>query len=151
MIMISVDMVNHEILLNKLERYGFNDINWFYSYLTEKKQCVKIDSQYSSFKINQCGVPQGSVLGPTLFNLYENDICYLNLKSSILMYADDVVIYCTHRDPEIIINIWQEDLRRLYKWSTMNKLSVSLKKLKYMSVGRKAGVRNCTVTSVWKD
>lgn len=137
------DTVDHEILSNKLNRYGFADIAWFNSYLTNRSQCVKIDSHYSSFKINPCGVPQGSVLGPTMFNLYLNDICNVDLKSCILLYADDVVVYYTNSNPDIIISTLQEDLGRLYQWSINNKLSISVNKSKFMILGRKSSVKKC--------
>lgn len=141
------DTVNHEILLNKLNNYGFVDFSWFKSYLVNRSQCVKIDSSYSSFKTNPCGVPQGSVLGPTLFNLYLNDICNLKLNSKILLYADDVVVFCADKDPNQIISTLQKDLVKLYEWSINNKLSISFPKSKYMIIGRKAGVRKCTITT----
>ena len=57
------DTVNHEILLNKLEHYGVRDsmLNWFKSYLIERKQYISFNGQSSELLINNCGVPQGSV------------------------------------------------------------------------------------------
>ena len=67
------DTVNHEILLNKLEHYGVRGsmLKWFHSYLIDRKQFVSFNGESSKLFNNNCGVPQGSVLGPLLFfNIY---------------------------------------------------------------------------------
>ena len=87
------DTIDHVILLSKLHDYGFRGpiVSVLHSFLSNRKQFVQIGNQMSSLKCIQCGVPQGSVLGPLLFILYVNDIPSF-VNSDVKLSADDTTI-----------------------------------------------------------
>ena len=89
------DTVNHDILLNKLEHYGIRDsmLDWFRSYLKDRKQYVSINEQSSELLINNCGVLQGSVLGPLLFLIYINGLPNISKILNFYLFADYTNIY----------------------------------------------------------
>ena len=93
------DSVNHNILLFKLEQYGVRGVanNLLGSYLSNRKQFVHGDGFSSSLLDIDIGVPQGSVLGPILFLIYINDLCYCSDFKTTL-YADDSVLTLSHKN-----------------------------------------------------
>lgn len=91
----AVDTVSRPILLRKMETFGIrgSPLAWFNSYLSARKQRVKIDNYTSDFSEAKFGVLQGSVLGPTMFLVYINSLCTLNLEGAkIFAFAYDTVI-----------------------------------------------------------
>ena len=90
------DSINHNLLLAKLSAYGVTDdaLQLLRSYLTDRKQHVKIDGNLSDWQIMKCGVPQGSILGPLLFNIYMNDANFSDISSSLKWYYDQIFTPC---------------------------------------------------------
>ena len=92
------DCLPHDLLLAKLEAYGLDTkaLKLMLSYLSGRKQCVKIRNNFSLLKLILSGIPHGSILGPILFNIFMNDIFFL-LGSDLHNFADDNT-YCCCRD-----------------------------------------------------
>ena len=131
------DTIHHDILLYKLEYYGFRGIvlNWFKSYLENRKQFVRYQSCDSEYKNIKCGVPQGSILGPLLFILYVNDITTTTSLLDVILFADDTTLLYSHPDIPSKINLINNELRETSNWFKANKLSVNASKTNYMMLG----------------
>ena len=121
------DTVNHEILLKKLEHYGFRGVvnNWFRSYLTDRRQKVVINGFESESSILLHGVPQGSVLGPILFLIYINDLHRCIKYSTTYHFADDTNLLHVSKDYKTLQKKVNYDLFSLHKWLTANKISLN--------------------------
>ena len=109
------DTVNHEILLDKLNYYGFRGIinQWFRLYLQGRKQRVCVNGFVSEVTTIQHGVPQVSVLGPILFLLYINDLNKCIKYSDTFHFADDTNLLNISKDYKTLQNNVNRDLRSL--------------------------------------
>ena len=139
------DTLDHDILLQKLQYYGVSDIplRWLNSYLTERQQYVDFNGTKSISLPVQTGVPQGSILGPLLFIIYMNDVHMASNYFTPIVYADDTNLYSTlgafslttpintHNFKELSDSI-NTELNNISDWLAINKLSLNVKKTKYM-------------------
>lgn len=99
------DSLNHEILIRKLCLYGIRGkpLELLKSYLKHRRQYVSINKQNSSLLPIVCGVPQGSILGPLLFNVFINDIVTINSEVQFIMYADDCTLCVSGSDANRLV------------------------------------------------
>ena len=128
------DTVPHSLILRKLEVLGVKgkELEWFISYMKNRRQSVVIKNVTSEPKYMSIGVPQGSLLGVLLFQLLINDLPNsLGFVSSIL-YADDTTLYLTGRSLHFLRVKMQHDLGNLSLWLTANGLKLNVGKTKTM-------------------
>lgn len=133
------DMVNHDILLQKLNHYGIRGIanDWFRSYLENREQYVSVGGQNSNKQKLKYSVPQGSILGPLLFIIYINDMPNINKLAKFILYADDANIIITGNTLAEISSIFAELSSALTNWVSHNELLLNAKKTNYMIFTRK--------------
>lgn len=131
------DTINHSILLNKLEQYGIRGVagDWLKSYLTGRVQYVKMGQHASQSLGIVCGVPQGSVLGPKLFNVYINDIFSVSQSLKLILFADDTNIFYSSNNYHELLDTVNKELNTIKKWLDRNKLSLNIDKTKVMMFG----------------
>ena len=129
------DCVSHEIMLRKLNIYGFRgkSQDWFRSYLSERVQSVCFADEISENQGINCGVPQGSVLGPILFLLYVNDIADISTSGKFTIFADDATILWNSKESKDLSEVINTDLKTIKQWCDANKLCLNISKTSVMS------------------
>ena len=128
------DTINHSILIKKLPHFGFQDnaTKWIENYLCNRKQLTTANNIKSSLLSVTYGVPQGSILGSSLFLLYINDIGKAIKHCNYLLYADDIVLYTANNNLTITSQHMNEDLQLVQQWCSDNSLTINSKKTKVM-------------------
>ena len=141
------DSIDHRKLLTKLKALGLSlgALEWFKSYLTEKTQQVKIGSVVSEPGLITHGVPQGSILGPTLFNIYLNDLPTIPNFSDLESYVDDSKLYLSFPIKYVSEVMWNinEDLSKITAWCCHNSLLINPDKTKVLVLGTPQMLQRC--------
>ncbi|CAF4948028.1 unnamed protein product [Pieris macdunnoughi] len=130
------DTVSAQILLQKLEALGVRGVqlSLFKSYLSGRSQCVVIDGHVSSYLPVEFGVPQGSILGPTLFLVYMNDLCSLKIPNSKLVsYADDTALVFSAKSWREAFSYAQTGFDIVSCWLRQNLLTLNIEKTCYLT------------------
>jgi len=114
------DRVIHSGLIYQLEQLGIDGslLNLLSSYLSGRSQIIRINDSFLNACYTNCGVPQGSVLGPLLFVMYVNDIAE-SIESSITLFADDTTLLFSSRCPLHLHQVLTRDLHTLSNWSKL--------------------------------
>ena len=125
------DCLSHELLIAKLEAYGFGTtaLNYFYDYMKNRKQRVRIENNFSSWKDLTKGVQQGSIIGPLLFNIFINDIFYFVDKSKLANYADDTTCYSTETNVINLLQLLKEEIIVILQWFKLNEMKSNTDKM----------------------
>jgi len=127
------DSVYHAFLLAKLR--ADQTLELMENYLRDRRQRVKIDGVYSEWKTVKVGIPQESLLGPLLFNIYINDLNFLVTNTSLWLYADDTSECASNLTPPVMEYIINSDLHLLSTWFQQNYLEINVSKTQAMAIG----------------
>jgi hypothetical protein len=132
------DCIPHDLLIAKMHAYGFDfhTLIFFYSYLKNRKQSVKINNTLSTFMTLVSGVPQGTILGPILFNLFTNDLIEFIENADITNYADDNTISAHANSIHELIETLEIESKNAINWFNINNMTVNLDKFKAMLLNR---------------
>ena len=111
------DCLLHDIIIAKLNAYGFDmkALNSVYDYLSNHKQRTKIHNAYSSWQNILYGVPQGSILGPLLFNMDLCDLFFITNHTDIANYADDNTPYVSGKNIYKVVSFLEESSGVIFK------------------------------------
>ena len=119
--------ISYGLQIAKLECYGIDKIglSLILDYLSRQKQRTKIGSSYSSWYDIIRGVPQGSILGPLLFNIYINDLFFVIKLSEVCNFADDNTLYSSNKELELVFRNLESDLNNVLAWFNINSLKAN--------------------------
>ena len=128
------DTLNHNLLIAKLGANGFETdaLRYMKSYLTNRKQRVRVNKMFSEWKRITTGMPQGSILGPLLFNIFLNDLLLFISSSSLSNYADDNTLYTFRDNLKKIKDNLRNSFDMVHQWFYENCMVLNAGKCHFM-------------------
>ena len=148
------DTINYDLLLAKLHVYGFtNTLRLIKSYLTNRWQRTKSNISFSSWSELLLGVPQGSLLGPLLFNFYLNDLFYLTECTNACNYADGLIFHACDSDLKDLITRLEHDSLLALEWFQANYMKLNEEKCHLLISGPKHELlwENIGRSKIWES
>ena len=132
------DCIPHDLLLAKMAAYGVSlaSLRLIHSYLTNRKQRVRIGHTLSEWLEIIMGVPQGSILGPILFNIFLNDLVLFIMETEICNFADDTTIYSCDFNPHESIQKLENDMKHVLTWFKINSMVANPAKFQFIILGK---------------
>lgn len=126
------DLVNYKVMLSKLRKIGVGGplLTLLQDYFKDRRLKVNIGPYNSNDYDQKCGLIQGSILSPILFNIYVNDLASLDFRSKVLQYADDNIFYVINKDIHIALRYMQRDLNLMVKYFFNNSIKLNVQKTK---------------------
>ena len=118
------DCLPHELLLAKLNAYGFSlsALRLISSYLCNRQQRTKINTNYSSWKESLFGYPQRSILGPLLFNIFMRDLFTILEEIDLASFPDDNTPFVSEATPENVVSSLGSCSASLFEWFSKNQM-----------------------------
>jgi len=131
------DLLSPKLIFRKLFHYGFNNnaLKLMTNYFESRFQKTRINNDFSELDPIENGVPQGSILGPLLFIIYINDLCFISKQKSVL-FADDTTIYSKSDTFNNAISLFKKEFEPIMDWTRYNKLFINWSKTKFMFITR---------------
>ena len=134
------DCLPHDLLIAKLGAYGLDrsSLRLLMDDLNSRKQRTKVGSSYSKWSEIKHGIPQGSILGPLLFNIFINDLFFVIEKSDICNFADDNTLYSCGANLKTVLKNLEHDASKHLHWFKINSMKANPAKFQFMILSKKS-------------